>query len=185
MRLPLGNASFLSSFRQCAPQIRFLFICQHSCNNRDPWTLIAQCQNLAHLCIISESKFLRPPKFFAVIPTMSLLSFTTSVYCLIAERTLLDVNKCKSEYGAVRNARLHVVPDISRLNRCEQKTWKEILATAPEWKLQPTLDIGKNNLTHDHLLYWEQLRLEFSQPHYLAVERKSWRRATGIFFLLT
>lgn len=152
--IPPHITTFLPFFQQCALHIRFLYI--NNCyNSRAPAILLPECKNLAHLCVVSWDENLYP--LLTTIPTMELLSFTTSWYeressaCLTWEEDLREIYKKKAV--SLANAHLYSIPGPDRPRDLSMRT--RSLHIGLEWEALPGLDVDD----FDDLVYWDELRL--------------------------
>lgn len=148
--------AFLPVFRQCAHQIRFLYI--DTCFPCGLGAmLVPECKNLAQLCVIEWEANIYP--VLTTVTTRSLLSFTTTWYardkgtCLTWEEDLQIMSKAL--LISSRKVQLYLIPDGGSLNDCQ--IMEKSRAVGIEWEILPEIDFvtqpGKD------LICWEQLRL--------------------------
>lgn len=151
-----NSPNFLSSFRQCAPRLRFLCI-ENENEHRNPPMFISECRNLAHLCVSVWFSDLYP--LLTTIPSMRLLSFTTAWYsrfpgnCLTWEEDLQEI--CKGKSISLEKAHLYLIP--ARQPSYDREILRHSLALGLKWEVLPK---PEDNLVESVSEFWERHRLK-------------------------
>lgn len=133
----LDTLSFECYFRQCAPQLRFLFICNVA-STGEPWKAIEKCKNLAHLCVIRWDKDLCPILYHIIAMELQILSLTSTwTPTGRADEFLCWASNLQAVFKrdptACDKIRLCLIPEFDELKSWEEEFLDHTHAVGFEW----------------------------------------------------